>query len=296
MRLVQTLKRLRKPFALWPILRSASKPFWAQTIQNKGKGIVASRLKRQIPSWSLLLVLILGIAAGFYASTAMSQAVGAGQTNTPDFTIGTNPASSFVSQGGLATFTISLNSLNSFAGSVNLNVSLSPRATNVTIALNPNSVSLLTGSGTSVLTISLPTTIPVGTYTVAISGTSGKLSHSVSTFLQVTSPPAPDFLISANPSSLSITQGSSGSSTITITSIGGFSGTVSLADTITPGSANSPTLTLNPNRVTLLSGGTASTVLTVNTTSGTGLGNYTIVVLATSGSVSHTVSISLMVQ
>ncbi len=296
MRLVQTLKTLQRPFVLWPILRAIAKPFWAEAAKSKGKGIIVSRFKRQIPSWSLLLILLLGIAVGFYASTAMSQAASPGQSTNPDFTIGANPASSAVSQGGLATFTVSLGSLNGFAGSVNLNATLSPRATNVTIALNPNSVSLLTGAGTSVLTVSTPTTISLGTYTITIGGTSGRLSHNVSIFLQVTSRPAPDFLISANPASLVIAQGAGGSSAITITSVGGFSGTISLASTITPNSSNSPTLTLNPNMVTLLSGGTANAVLTISTTGGTTRGSYTVVVLGTSGPDSHTVSVSLTVQ
>jgi hypothetical protein len=226
----------------------------------------------------------------------MSQVVGSGQSNGPDFSIGATPTSSTVIQGGLATFTVSLSSLNSFAGSVNLNASLSPRAKNVTVATNPNSVSLLTGLGTSTLTVSAPATIPVGTYTLTINGTSGKLVHSVSTFLQVAKPPPPDFLISASPTSLTIYSGSSGSSTLTVTSQGGFSGVISLAATITPNGGNSPTLTLNPGTVTLLSGGTTSSILTMSTVSNTPRTNYTIVVLATSGSISHTISVSLTVQ
>ncbi len=42
-------------------------------------------------------------------------------------------------------------------------------------------------------------------------------------------PTGPDFLLSANPSSVTITQGSSGTSTITITPEDGFSGSVTLS-------------------------------------------------------------------
>lgn len=288
------LKRLRKPFALWPIIRAYARPFVGGATRRKA--LVAGSLRRQIPSWLLLAVLLIGVAAGFYISTAMSQAVSSGQSNSPDFSIGATPSSSPVAQGQLATFTVSLNSLHSFAGSVNLNASLSPKTINVTVALNPSSVSLLTGSGTSTLTVSTPATIPVGTYTLTINGTSGRLAHSVHTFLQVTIPPSPDFLVIASPASLTLSTGSSGSSTLTFTSQAGFSGVISLAATVTPNGSNSPTMMMNPSTVTLLSGGTSSAVLTMSTVSNTPRTIYTIVVLATSGSISHTVSVYLTVQ
>ncbi len=293
MRVARALKRLKKPFALWPIIRAFARPFRTSTLRDGG--LVANGLRRQIPSWSLLLILLLGVVAGFYISSAMSQ-TGSGQSTSPDFSIGATPAYSSAIPGGLATFSVSLNSLNSFAGSVNLNASFLPKTVNVTVVMNPNSVSLLTGTGTSTLTVSTPSVIPVGTYTLTINGTSGRLAHKVSTFLQVTNPPPSDFLISASPGSLTISQGSSGSSTLTLTSQGGFSGIVSLSATITPNGPNSPSLALNPSTITLLSGGTANAVLTMSTATGTPRTTYAVVVLATSGSISNTVSVSLTVQ
>lgn len=226
----------------------------------------------------------------------MSQLVGPGQSRAPDFTIGSNPGSLSISQGSLATFTLSLTSLNSFAGSVNLNASMYPSVANVTAALNPSSLSLLTGSGTSILTVSIVATTPLGRYTLTIGGASGKLYHTVPIFLTVTNPPLPEFSIAATPSPLVISAGNSGSFTITLTSIGGFTGTVNLYATITPGGGSSPTLFLNPIRVTLLSGGTANAVLTASTTGTTPRQNYTIVVQGISGSISNTFSVTLTVQ
>jgi hypothetical protein len=45
-----------------------------------------------------------------------------------------------------------------------------------------------------------------------------------------------------------------------------------------------------------LSGGTGNAVLTLNTSGGTSLGNYTIVVLGVSGTQANSVSIALTVQ
>lgn len=241
-------------------------------------------------------MLLLGAGLGFYASTIISQVSGIGQSTAPDFTIATTPVSMTASQGSLATFAVSLGSLNSFAGSVNLNYSLSPNITNATLALNPNSVSLLTGSGSSTLTMSLPSSTPLNSYTITIHGVSGSLSHNVTGILRVVPPPSPDFSITASPSSMNVTRGSGTSSTITLASVGGFAGTVNLAVSISPSNGGSPTLTINPNRVTLISGGTGNAVLTINTTFGTTTGVYTVVVLGVSGTLANSVSITLTVQ
>jgi len=241
-------------------------------------------------------MLLLGAGVGFYASTIFSEVAGIGQSTAPDFTLGTNPVSLTTSQGSLAAFTVSLTSLNSFAGSVNLNYSLSPGIANVTIALNPSSLSLLTGAGASTMTVSVPASAPLNTYTITIDGISGRLSHNVTSILRAVLPPSPDFSTSATPSRMNVTRGSATSGTITLTSIGGFAGTVDLTTSISPSSGSSPSLVLNPNRVTLLSGGTGNAVLTISTTGTTSRGVYTIVVLCVSGTLANSVSMTLTVQ
>ncbi|HVH15890.1 MAG TPA: hypothetical protein VNA15_09265 [Candidatus Angelobacter sp.] len=295
-RLVRVLKSLRKPFALWPIIAIFVRPFRTLAHHGLGHTQLTPSLKRPLPAWSLLLTLLLGAGLGFYASTIFGEVAGIGQSTAPDFTLGTNPASLSTAQGSLASFAVSLTSLNSFAGSVNLNFSLSPRITNAAIVLNPSSVSLLTGAGTSTLTISVPASAPLNTYTLTIDGASGTLSHNVTSLLNVISPPTPDFSISASPSSTNVTRGSATSTTITLVSIGGFAGTVNMTMSISPSSGSSPTLTLNPNRVTLLSGGTGNAVLTINTTGTTPQRGYTIVALGVSGTLANSVSIKLTVQ
>jgi len=61
-------------------------------------------------------------------------------------------------------------------------------------------------------------------------------------------------------------------------------------------SGSSPTLNLNPNRVTLISGGTRNAALTIGTAGATLRGAYTIVVLGVSGTLASSVSITLTVQ
>src|SRR5438046_1968360 len=110
-------------------------------------------------------------------------------------------------------------------------------------------------------------------------------------------PPPPDFGISATPASLSIQIGSSGTSTIALTSLNGFAGTIGLSTSIACSGLCLiyPTASLNPTSVTLTSGGTGVSTLTVATSVLTTPGTYTITITATSGSITHTVTVTVQV-
>src|SRR2546425_241289 len=110
-------------------------------------------------------------------------------------------------------------------------------------------------------------------------------------------PPPPDFSISAAPSSLTIHLGSSGTSTITLSSLNGFAGTVSLSPSIACSGTCIiyPTATLNPTSVTLAAGGAGTSTLTVSTTVLTTPGTYVVLITATSGSITHTVTVTVQV-
>ena len=111
-------------------------------------------------------------------------------------------------------------------------------------------------------------------------------------------PPPPDFGISATPASLSIQIGSSGTSTIALTSLNGFAGTIGLSTSIACSGLCLvyPTASLNPTSVTLTAGGSGVSTLTVATSVLTTLGTYTITITATSGSITHTVTVTVTVH
>ena len=105
-----------------------------------------------------------------------------------------------------------------------------------------------------------------------------------------------NFSIRAIQTMLTIHRGSSGASTITLTSVGGFSGTVTLNATITPITAKTPTASFSSTSLVLSSGSSVSSTLTISTVhSPKGDGNYTLTVTATSGSLTDTLMIGVTV-
>ena len=111
-------------------------------------------------------------------------------------------------------------------------------------------------------------------------------------------PPSPDFSIGANPSALTIVIGSSGTSTITLTSLNGLSGTVNLGATISSSGLVIvwPTTSVSPSGVTLTANGTVTSTVTVSTSVLTTPGTYTVTVTGTSGSITHSTTIAVVVR
>ncbi len=110
----------------------------------------------------------------------------------------------------------------------------------------------------------------------------------------------PDFGITANPTTMNIAAGSSGTSTITINSID-FSSDVSLTATVQATSLTSslspayPSASLNPTTVTPSFNGSTSATLTISTSLLTTPGTYTVTVDAVSGSISHSTTVTVTV-
>ena len=103
--------------------------------------------------------------------------------------------------------------------------------------------------------------------------------------LIVQPPPVPDYGVSSSPSSLTLSSGSSGVSTITVAGSNGFSGTVSIAATVPSGRA---TVTPSPTSIMLSPTATSATsTLTVSSP----LGTFNVTVTATNGATSHSTQV-----
>jgi uncharacterized membrane protein len=200
----------------------------------------------------------------------------------PDFTVGVNPGSQTVAAGSSASYTVTVTPSSGFTGTVNLSASGMPSGT--TASFSPPSIT--NGSGTSILTLSTMSSTPAGVSTVTVTATSGSLVHTTSIGLTVTVPQ--DFTLGVSPTGQTVAAGGSTSYGVTVSAVGGFSGIVSLSATgAPPGVSTSFTLTS-------VAGSGTSTLL-VSTATTTAPGTYTLTVTGTSGLLTHSQPVSLIV-
>src|SRR2546426_14216 len=99
--------------------------------------------------------------------------------------------------------------------------------------------------------------------------------------------PQPTFSLSTSPSSLTVVQGTTGTSTITITPFNGFNGSVSLSASGLPSSV---TASFNPSSTA------SSSTLTLTASSTATTGTFTLTVTGSSGNLTKTTTIFLTVQ
>ena len=199
---------------------------------------------------------------------------------TADFSLSASSSSLTITQGSNGSSTITVAAQNGFMGSVTLAASGLPNGVTASFNTNPT-------TATSTLTLTAGSTATTGMSTVTITGTSGTLSHTTTLALTVNATATPDFSLSASPSSLTITQGSNGSSTITVTPQNSFTGSVTLAASGLP---NGVTASFGANPTTA----TSTLTLTASSTATTGVSTVTIT--GTSGSLSHTTTVALTVS
>src|SRR5262245_34507021 len=197
-------------------------------------------------------------------------------TGASDFSLSATNAS--VVRGATGTSTITVTRSGGFAGSVAFSASGLPAC--VTASFHPTS----TNAGSSVLTFTVAATAATGATTVTVTGTSGTVSHSTTLTLTVTA--SQDFSLSANPPSVSVTQGGTASSVVSVTPVGGFTGSVTLSATGLPSGV---TATFAPPSTT----GTSTLTFTAATTAT--VGAATVTITGVSGSLTHTVAIALTV-
>lgn len=233
---------------------------------------------------------------GYSAVTGYDLATGWGSPNgaalinaltgpaTPGFSVSASPTSVSVTQGSSGGTTITSTVTGGFNSAVALTASGQP--TGVTVGFSPTSI---TGTGTSTLTFTVASTTTTGTYTVTVTGTSGSLVETTTVNLTVTAPASANFTLSASPTSITVTGGSSGTSTITSTVSGGFNSAVTLSASGLPSGV---TATFNPTSIT----GTGTSTLTLKTTTRATTGTRTITITGTGGGKTHTTTVSLTVR
>src|SRR5271168_1296246 len=149
----------------------------------------------------------------------------------PDFTLSATPSSFSVVPGGTATYTLTVGSLYGYNGAVTFAATGLPSGASA--SFSPSSI---TASGTSTMTVTTTTNTPGGSPVLTITGTgTEELSHNANVTLNVT---APDFTLTVTPPSDSIIAGGTATYTVSVAPVNGFSGTVNLTASGLPAGAS----------------------------------------------------------
>jgi hypothetical protein len=199
---------------------------------------------------------------------------------TPAFDIALSGAALSVQQGATSPgILITVTRSGGFAANVDLSVEGTP--VGITALLTPASVA--SGVTTSTLAFVAGASAVAGTTNLTIRAKgAGLADKTASVALTVTAAPfVGGFTLSASPVAGSITQGASGTSTITVTRTGAFTGAVALTAAVT-GAPAGVSVSLNPASVT----GTTST-LTIATTAAAAPATYTITISGTGAGVAN---------
>ncbi|MDQ2968061.1 MAG: peptidoglycan recognition protein family protein [Actinomycetota bacterium] len=215
----------------------------------------------------------------FYATlpTLRSHVAALLPSTAPDFALAVSPSSQSVLQGQPATYNVTVTPSGGFTSQVGLSVSGLPIG--ATATFTPTAT-----ASTSTLQITTATTTPAASYALTIIGTSGSLTHTTRATLVVNPLAPPDFILTATPTSISVSRRQTATYTITLGAVNGFTGSVNLTVTGLP-SKTSATFTPNPASTT--------SALTVTTNRRSPTGTFTLTVTGKSSALTHTASITL---
>jgi subtilase family serine protease len=230
---------------------------------------------------------------GYSATVGYDLATGWGSMNGPNlintltspaapgYYLSASPSAVTATQDASSSSTITVTATGGFDSTVDLSATGQPSG--VTVGFTPTSV---TGSGTSSMSISVASTVPVGTYTITVQGKSGSTTETTSVTLTVIS--AGSFTLSASPNTITISRGTSGTSTITAKVSGGFDSTITLSAT---GESNL-TVTFNPTTIA----GAGTSIMTVSAGKLATEGTRTITVVGTGGGLKAGTTVTVTVK
>ena len=235
-------------------------------------------------------VTITGTSGSLTASTTLALTVNS--TATPNFTIAASPTSVTVTQGASGTSTITITSTGGFNSATTLAASGLPSGVTAAFSTNPVTPPA-NGSATSTLTLTASSTATVGTATVTITGTSGSTSHSTTIALTVNaSSGTKNFTLSLSPSSFTIDDNGSVSTTLTVTSVNGFHSPVTLSVNEFPTDVSA---TASSNPVTPPANGSVKVTLIWSASRRAPTGTTTIELIGTSGSLTNQTPVTITV-
>ena len=213
----------------------------------------------------VLIVVVLAVIAAAGATIAVAQ------STKPGITLQSSPASQSVTRGQAATYTVTATSTGGFTGSVALTVSGLPNSSSAVFL--PASVTLTSGgTATSAMTVSTTSSTSVSSFTLTVTGTSGKVNGSVQAGLTVNYPLSGSISMSATPGSVTMAPGATAVYSLTLTRTN-VAGAVTFA--VNDGLPSHTTPTYSPNPTTA-----NSSALQIGSAANTPEGTYTVHLVA----------------
>jgi hypothetical protein len=221
-------------------------------------------------------ITITGTSGTLTASTTVSLTV----NSIVNFALSPSPTGIEIAQGSIGTSTISVIGTNGFSSAVTFSASGLPSGVTASFAPNP-------GNGYSVMTLAASSTAVVGgPVIVTVTGTSG--AQSTSTTIAVTVSGPSSFTISLSPAALSVAQGDSAGTIISVTGAGGFGGAVTFAASGLPSGV---TASFAPNPAA----GSSELMLTASSTAALA-GPVTVTITGTSGNLEASTTVTVSVS
>jgi hypothetical protein len=220
-----------------------------------------------------LRALVLSSYIALFMAAHVAPAYGQGG----NFTLSPSPLqpSAGVDPGGYATSILTLTAVTGFTSPVALScVATSTQFTTdlPTCTVSPSSQ---TPPATPSITVTTPTSIAAGQYTITITGTSGSETETATLFLEVVEQGAQSYTLSVTKSvsPSSVTAGSGATATVAVNPIASYAGSVTLSCfSISPVVAAAPICSFNPATVAVASGAAPTSILTISTYGKTGTG------------------------
>ena len=201
----------------------------------------------------------------------------------PSFTLSVSPATLSVTAGDQASFQVSLQPVNGFIGTAQVQISGLPSG----VTVSPGDSFSLTPASPQTVTINAASGTTGGTYTLSIAATSGTLNSSAILGLTIV---APSFALGVTPPTLSVTAGNQASFQVSLQPVNGFIGTAQVQISGLPSG-----VTLSPGASFSLTAASPQTV-TVASDTLPGPGSYPLTLTATSGTITASATESLSVQ
>jgi hypothetical protein len=201
----------------------------------------------------------------------------------PDFFLFSTPFTQTVKPGGTAVYQLQVKTTTGFPNPVTLSVTGLPA--NSSASITPGTVNV---PGNAVLDVHTGAQTPVGSFSLTLTGTSATFTHTLGLILEVI-PPNSDFSLSVSPTSQTIhrSQGVNAVYVVHVTAKNGFIGTVVFTTTGAP--ANTLAF-FNPDSVT-----TSGDVDFLYDAAQSPLGTFTLTIIATSGPLQHTITVTCQV-